>query len=277
MDEFPAVPCPKRWHDINSSDRLAWISHREYTAANVWPISNVAMMRCIVASKRNSAVNQMFRYKRKRATMSGIITAMAAARGLQPAPFLDAVKKAVGQPNIGNETLCLYLLTCSKYDLDPMTGEVFLIEKGGRCSVNIGVDGWSKVVNRHAQFDGVSFQYEMHDGQLVAVTAQVKRKDRGAVTEATEWMAECRQNTPPWKTHPNRMLRHKAFQQACRLAFGLTMPEEVIDAESEFLTPEIEGATAAIEAVQSGDLADDSKIDQSRLFEEPAEIEPTEV
>lgn len=35
-------------------------------------------------------------------------------------------------------------------------------------------------------------------------------------------MSECkRDNTLPWKTHPKRMMRHKAMIQCARLAFGL--------------------------------------------------------
>jgi hypothetical protein len=36
----------------------------------------------------------------------------------------------------------------------------------------------------------------------------------------TEYLAECRRDTGPWKSHPRRMLRHKAMIQAARLAFG---------------------------------------------------------
>ena len=33
-------------------------------------------------------------------------------------------------------------------------------------------------------------------------------------------MDECARNTDPWKSHPRRMLRHKATIQAARIAFG---------------------------------------------------------
>jgi hypothetical protein len=37
----------------------------------------------------------------------------------------------------------------------------------------------------------------------------------------TEYLAECRRNTPPWNQYTRRMLRHKAFMQCVRVAFGL--------------------------------------------------------
>jgi hypothetical protein len=33
-------------------------------------------------------------------------------------------------------------------------------------------------------------------------------------------MKECKRDVGPWKTHPKRMLRHKALIQCARLAFG---------------------------------------------------------
>jgi hypothetical protein len=40
--------------------------------------------------------------------------------------------------------------------------------------------------------------------------------------EVTEYLAECRQGTDPWKKWPARMLRHKAAIQAIRYAFGFS-------------------------------------------------------
>jgi hypothetical protein len=50
----------------------------------------------------------------------------------------------------------------------------------------------------------------------------VHRKDRSHPVEVTEYLAECRQGTDPWKKWPARMLRHKAAIQAIRYAFGFS-------------------------------------------------------
>jgi hypothetical protein len=50
----------------------------------------------------------------------------------------------------------------------------------------------------------------------------VHRKDRSHPIEVTEYLAECRQGTEPWKKWPARMLRHKAAIQAIRYAFGFS-------------------------------------------------------
>jgi hypothetical protein len=53
-----------------------------------------------------------------------------------------------------------------------------------------------------------------------ACTCRIYRKDRSHPTVVTEYLTECRRDTGPWKSHPRRMLRHKAMIQAARLAFG---------------------------------------------------------
>ena len=58
------------------------------------------------------------------------------------------------------------------------------------------------------------------DGE--SCTCRIYRKDRSHPIVVTEYMDECRRNTQPWKSHPRRMLRHKAMIQAARLAFGFT-------------------------------------------------------
>jgi len=250
-------------------ERLQWIAAREYRAANARSASMVMCYRIIQGN--NVCHPQWVQYRKRKAAerMSGIVATMAASRGLKPALFLDSIKRALGKPEISTETLCLYLLTCNKYDLDPMTGEVFLIEKAGKVSVNIGVDGWSKVINREPQYDGCEFEDTYaENGNLVAVTARIYRKDRSRPTEAKEYMDECRGTTGPWNSHPNRMLRHKAFQQAARLAFGLTMPEEVEAAAEGFVTAELEGAVEAIEAVTEPEQVEYTKVAESVVVDD---------
>ena len=79
------------------------------------------------------------------------------------------------------------------------------------------------------------------------------RKDRNHPIVVTEYFNECYRNTDPWNLMPRRMLRHKAFKEAARLAFGFAgivdedeardmrpialpqqKPDQVIDALDEF-------------------------------------------
>jgi hypothetical protein len=105
-----------------------------------------------------------------------------------------------------------------------VTKEIYAFpKKGGGIQPIVGIDGWMTMANNHTAYDGITFVDRLSDdGQLVAITAQVHRKDRSHPVEVTEYLAECRQGTDPWKKWPARMLRHKAAIQAIRYAFGFS-------------------------------------------------------
>jgi len=107
------------------------------------------------------------------------------------------------------------MIVASQYRLNPWTREIYAFpDKGGIVPV-VGVDGWSRIMNEHPQFDGLEFQ-QSDD----SCTAIIYRKDRNHPVSVTEYLSECKRNTGPWQSHPKRMLRHKAMIQAARLAFG---------------------------------------------------------
>ena len=87
----------------------------------------------------------------------------------------------------------------------------------------LSVDGWSKIINSHVQFDGMSFQesQENHGSQPTYIECTIFRKDRKVATSVREYMTEANTGTGAWLTHPRRMLRHKAMVQCARICFGL--------------------------------------------------------
>lgn len=119
---------------------------------------------------------------------------------------------------VTDEQMTALLIVANQYGLNPFTREIFAFpDKDGIVPV-VGVDGWSRIMNTHAQFDGMDFKSDDN-----SCTCIIYRKDRTHPTSATEYMDECkRDNSPAWKSHPRRMLRHKAMIQAARLAFGFT-------------------------------------------------------
>ena len=118
------------------------------------------------------------------------------------------------------------LVVASQYNLNPFTKEIFAFpDKGGIVPV-VGLDGWSRIINSHAQFDGMDFEQDAD-----SCTCIIYRKDRSHPVRVTEWMSECRRNAGPWMSHPKRMLRHKAMIQCARLAFGFSGIYEQDEAE----------------------------------------------
>jgi len=155
-----------------------------------------------------------------------ILLSMATKFGMEPAAFEQTVRKTCGCDGASREEFAAFLLVANEYGLNPITKEIYAFpKKGGGVQPIVGVDGWFTMANNHSAFDGITFEDRVsEDGQLLAVTARVHRKDRSHPIEVTEYMAECRRDggDTPWKKWPARMLRHKAAIQAIRYAFGFS-------------------------------------------------------
>jgi hypothetical protein len=109
--------------------------------------------------------------------------------------------------------------------LDPWAKEIFMIRSRGKVTTYVGIDGYSKIVNREPMYDGCEFTYDQDpDGSITAVTCTMWRKDRTHPMAVTEFYSECVPPSPSeaWKRSPGRMLRHRAFVQAARLCFGIS-------------------------------------------------------
>lgn len=121
-----------------------------------------------------------------------------------------------GGTQVTDAQMTALLIVANQYGLNPFTKEIYAFpDKGGIVPV-VGVDGWSRILNSHAQFDGMDFEQDAD-----SCTCIIHRKDRSHPTRVTEFMIECkRPNVGPWSSHPYRMLRHKAMIQCARLAFG---------------------------------------------------------
>ena len=160
----------------------------------------------------------------------GVIADMAQRFGMNAEAFERTVRATCLPPDrktgreATREEFAAFLLVAKTYDLNPLTREIYgMPKKGGGIQAVVSVDGWSKLVNSNAAFDGMQFHDEIDDkGNVIAITCRMFRKDRNHPIEATEYLSECRQNhnDSPWDKWPRRMLRHKALIQAARYAFG---------------------------------------------------------
>ncbi|VGM95156.1 phage recombination protein Bet [uncultured Avibacterium sp.] len=120
--------------------------------------------------------------------------------------------------NVSPDQMTALLVVANQHGLNPWTNEIYAFPNNGGIVPIVGVDGWSRIMNDHPQFDGIEFTFNDDN----SCTCNIYRKDRTRPTTVTEYMTECSRNTQPWKSHPKRMLRHKAMIQCARLAFGFT-------------------------------------------------------
>lgn len=188
---------------------------------------------------------------------ASVLASMAREYGVEPKALEITLRKTVMPQNHTDEEFCAFCIVANKYQLNPMIREIYAFpKKGGGIQAIVSIDGWISLVNRQAQFDGVEFADQVKDGQLEAVTCTMFRKDRTRPIVVKEYLKECRRSTDPWAQMPYRMLRHKAFMQAARLAFGFAGLQDEDDAER------------AIEMTPDGNVIPDvsvSKVDLKRF------------
>ena len=141
---------------------------------------------------------------------------------------------------VSNEQMMALMVVADQYRLNPFTKEIYAFpDKNGIVPV-VGVDGWSRIINEHPQFDGMDFRQSDElvtmDGAKPCpewIECVMYRKDRKQPIVVREYLDECYRppfkstgrNGPyvvagPWQSHTKRFLRHKTMIQCARIAFG---------------------------------------------------------
>ncbi len=174
----------------------------------------------------------------------GVMNAMAQRFNMDPRAFEQTIMGTLMPANVtvSREMVAAFLLVAHQYGLNPFTKEIFAFPAKGGIQPVVSVDGWAKLINEHPQFDGMDFADTFDEGKIVAITCKMHRKDRTHPVCVTEYMSECRRDTPTWKQWPVRMLRHKSMIQAARYAFsfaGIMEPDEaerMVEAEPASVT-----------------------------------------
>lgn len=131
--------------------------------------------------------------------------------------LMETLKATAFKGPVTDAQMTALMVVANQYGLNPWTKEIYAFpDRNNGIVPVVGVDGWSRIINNHPQFDGMDFQQDDD-----SCTCIIYRKDRSHPIKVTEYMAECRrEGVGPWKSHPRRMLRHKAMIQGARLAFG---------------------------------------------------------
>lgn len=135
------------------------------------------------------------------------------------------------------------VIVANTYRLNPLLKEMYAFPaKGGGIIPIVSIDGFISLANRHPDFNGVELIENEEAGQpggLKSVTAKFYLKGKDHPIVVTEYMAECYNDTKePWKKWPRRMLRHKAYIQGARVAFGFSgiydpdEGERIVEAEA---------------------------------------------
>jgi len=120
------------------------------------------------------------------------------------------------------------LRLANKYRLDPLSDEITLLQNQDQTyQPFITIDGWSKLMNDHPQYAGMSLRdsTELMDGIPIWIECTIYRNDRILPIVIKEYYEEVKTDHPSWQQMPRRMLRHRVIQQCARLALSVSVYE----------------------------------------------------
>ena len=175
-----------------------------------------------------------------------LVTRIASRYGVDSAKFFETLKATAFKQRDGsaptNDQMMVLLVVAEQYNLNPFTREIYAFpDKQNGIIPVVGVDGWSRIINEHSQYDGIEFVYA--DKKIKMPGAKVEcpewiecviyRKDRSRPIRIKEFIDEVYREPfqgqgrngaytvdGPWQTHTKRQLRHKSLIQCSRVAFG---------------------------------------------------------
>lgn len=127
------------------------------------------------------------------------------------------------QIEVPAKTILALLRTMQHWHLDPLKEEIgFTQYEDGNWQVFISIDGCSKLLNEHTQFNGLVFNQAdtLVEGVPEWMECSIYRRDRMMPITVREYFVEVRNSHEMWQKMPRRMLRHRALQQCVRLAIA---------------------------------------------------------
>lgn len=131
------------------------------------------------------------------------------------------------------------LRLADKYQLDPLANEVAIFQHDDATqAAYITIDGWSKLINQHPQYAGMSLRESSELTNEIPnwMECTIYRNDRILPVVIKEYFQEVRTNHPSWYQMPRRMLRHRVIQQCARLALGISAAEFHAEAQQPLST-----------------------------------------
>lgn len=163
-------------------------------------------------------------------TNSSLFARAAERFGVKPGDLSRILRSTAFRGSVNDEQMAALLIVAEQFKLNPFTKEIYAFpdNKTGGIVPVIGVDGWNRIVNEHPSMDGFEFRQPEETTNCNGhkcpewIECLIYRKDRSHPVVVREYIDECSRDKGPWQTHPKRMLRHKAFIQAARMAFGFS-------------------------------------------------------
>lgn len=176
-------------------------------------------------------------------TQKKLVTRMAERFGVDEGKLMTTLKSTAFRVKDGeatNEQLMALMIVADQHKLNPFTKEIYAFpDKQNGIVPVVGVDGWSRIINSHPDFDGMEFRQSEEIVEMPGakpcpawIECSMYHKSRSHPTTVREYLDECYRPafksksgyevTGPWQTHTKRFLRHKTMIQCARIAYGFS-------------------------------------------------------
>jgi len=178
---------------------------------------------------------------------------------------IDLIKQTVAK-DATDEELSMFIHQCEKLDLDPLAKEIYFIKytdkkKGGfTVSIQVGIDGFLKIAQRHEDFDGIiAFAVCQNDifeidaqnykithkfgiknrGGIIGAWAQLNRKGKLPFIKYVSMEEFYKEESSFWQNYPTDMIEKTAKKKVIKNGYGVSgVNSDDEEQTSKILLPE---------------------------------------
>lgn len=176
---------------------------------------------------------------------------------------VELIKRTVAADATDLE-LEMFLTRAQATGLDPLSGQIHFVKRGGKATIQTGIDGLRLIAERTEKYagqlgplwcgvDGEWSDVWLQGGHPAAAKVAVLRSDfKEPLWAVARWDSYAQGNSPTWKNLPDVMLAKCAEALALRKAFpqdtsGLYTHDEMGQADRSGLVVEVEEIDPVIE------------------------------
>jgi phage recombination protein Bet len=159
---------------------------------------------------------------------------------------IELIKRTIAVGATDDE-LELFLYTAKKTGLDPLARQIYAIKRGGKMTIQTGIDGYRLIADRTGQLAGISdYTFDSEDDKFPKrASVTVKKLIEGNIAEFTataRWTEYSQMQSQMWQKMPYLMLGKCAEALALRKAFpadlsGVYTAEEMSQADMPTAQP----------------------------------------
>ncbi|MBR1602545.1 MAG: phage recombination protein Bet [Synergistaceae bacterium] len=203
---------------------------------------------------------------------------------------IETIKRTVAKDATDDE-LRMFLHLANSYGLDPFARDIWFIKDGSaRPIIMTSRDGYLKIANRSADFDGLEADV-VYEGDLFKKTSAgvehvYSTKGRGAIVGAYAAVykkgksrpvyvyapiADYRRNSPTWRQFPHAMILKVAEAQALKRAFSIS---GIVTAE-ELDAAQVQQVPVQVQPQAKSSVLTDGSLDnqeRTRIWQELVQV-----